>query len=84
MPVTPSLRAFVLMRRRRLDDKQFSFFWPHGEIGVWQGISRFETGQRIEEFQDRRSNPRLILESQRASDRLLLIGAPEGLIRSSS
>lgn len=50
--------------RNRLDDKLFAFFWPHGETGVWQGISRFDAGQRVDEFQDRRVNPRAIVESQ--------------------
>lgn len=47
-----------------LDDKIYSFFWPQGELGAWQGISRFECGQRTEEFRDRRANPRSLLESQ--------------------
>ncbi|KAH9810540.1 hypothetical protein DFH28DRAFT_902576 [Melampsora americana] len=47
-----------------LDDKIYSFFWPQGELGAWQGISRFESGQRTEEFRDRRANPRSLLESQ--------------------
>jgi hypothetical protein len=47
-----------------LDDKLFTFFWPHGELGSWQGISRFEAGQRIKEFKDQRVNPRSLLESQ--------------------
>jgi xylulokinase len=47
-----------------LDDKLFSYFYPHGEAGVWQGISRFQLGQRVTEYSDLRANPRAILESQ--------------------
>ncbi|MBW0471782.1 hypothetical protein O181_011497 [Austropuccinia psidii MF-1] len=47
-----------------LDDKLYSFFWSHGEFGNWQGISKFEGGQRVEEFKDLRANPRSLLESQ--------------------
>ncbi|KAH8927711.1 actin-like ATPase domain-containing protein [Atractiella rhizophila] len=55
-----------------LDDKLFSFFYPHGESGVWQGISRFERGQRVTDYGDRRANPRAILESQFLSMRIRL------------
>ncbi|KAI8446603.1 hypothetical protein BY996DRAFT_7802906 [Phakopsora pachyrhizi] len=47
-----------------LDDKLYTFFTPHGELGGLSGISRFEHGQRTEEFRDRRANPRSLLESQ--------------------
>lgn len=55
-----------------LDDKLYTFFWPHGELGRWQGISRFEGGQRIKEFKDLRVNPRSLLESQFLQIRLQL------------
>ncbi|WAQ83870.1 hypothetical protein PtA15_4A319 [Puccinia triticina] len=55
-----------------LDDKLYTFFWPHGELGSWQGISRFEAGQRIKEFKDQRVNPRSLLESQFLTMRLQL------------
>ncbi|KAI7953527.1 hypothetical protein MJO28_006074 [Puccinia striiformis f. sp. tritici] len=62
-----------------LDDKLYTFFWPHGELGSWQGISRFESGQRIKEFKDQRVNPRSLLESQFLTMRLQLSRISQGL-----
>ncbi|KAA1074993.1 hypothetical protein PGT21_026602 [Puccinia graminis f. sp. tritici] len=62
-----------------LDDKLYTFFWPHGELGSWQGISRFEAGQRIKEFKDQRVNPRSLLESQFLTMRLQLSRISQGL-----
>ncbi|GAA5911938.1 hypothetical protein JCM6882_004720 [Rhodosporidiobolus microsporus] len=53
-----------------LDDKYFSFFFPHGEASVAQGLTRFVAGARVQEFPDRKANPRLLLESQFMSLRL--------------
>ncbi|GAA6010365.1 hypothetical protein JCM10207_005194 [Rhodosporidiobolus poonsookiae] len=55
-----------------LDDKYFSFFFPHGEASVAQGFLRFVSGARVQEFPDRKANPRLLLESQAMSLRLRL------------
>ncbi|BGP13018.1 hypothetical protein JCM10213v2_000937 [Rhodosporidiobolus nylandii] len=55
-----------------LDDKYFSFFFPHGEASVAQGFLRFVAGARVQEFPDRKANPRLLLESQFMSLRLRL------------
>ncbi|GAA6040761.1 hypothetical protein JCM8097_003285 [Rhodosporidiobolus ruineniae] len=55
-----------------LDDKHFSFFFPHGEASVAQGFLRFVAGARVQEFPDRKANPRLLLESQFMSLRLRL------------
>ncbi|GAA5839611.1 hypothetical protein JCM11251_003558 [Rhodosporidiobolus azoricus] len=53
-----------------LDDKYYSFFFPHGEASVAQGLTRFVAGARVQEFPDRKANPRLLLESQFMSIRL--------------
>ncbi|GAA5964251.1 hypothetical protein JCM21900_001802 [Sporobolomyces salmonicolor] len=55
-----------------LDDKYFSFFFPHGEASIAQGFLRFGSGARIPEFPDRKANPRLLLESQFLSLRIHL------------
>ncbi|GAA5895494.1 hypothetical protein JCM5296_006781 [Sporobolomyces johnsonii] len=55
-----------------LDDKYFSFFFPHGEASIAQGFLRFGSGARIPEFPDRKANPRLLLESQFLSLRIRL------------
>ncbi|GAA5853403.1 hypothetical protein JCM8547_002441 [Rhodosporidiobolus lusitaniae] len=55
-----------------LDDKYFSFFFPHGEGSVAQGFLRFIAGARVQDFPDRKANPRLLLESQFLSLRLRL------------
>ncbi|KAG0151021.1 hypothetical protein CROQUDRAFT_668125 [Cronartium quercuum f. sp. fusiforme G11] len=51
---------------------RIGFFWPQGELGAWQGISRFECGQRTDEFRDIRANPRSLLESQFMTMRMQL------------
>lgn len=48
----------------RIDNKYFSFFFPHGESSPAQGLIRFICGARVSEFPDRKANPRLLLESQ--------------------
>ncbi|BGP36950.1 hypothetical protein JCM10449v2_000854 [Rhodotorula kratochvilovae] len=55
-----------------LDDKYYSFFFPHGEATSAQGFLRFVDGARVQEFVDRKVNPRLLLESQAMSLRLRL------------
>ncbi|GAA6056256.1 hypothetical protein JCM3770_007279 [Rhodotorula araucariae] len=55
-----------------LDDKYYSFFFPHGEATSAQGFIRFVDGARVQEFVDRKINPRLLLESQAMSLRLRL------------
>ncbi|GAA5919096.1 hypothetical protein JCM1841_005621 [Sporobolomyces salmonicolor] len=55
-----------------LDDKYFSFFFPHGEASIARGFLRFGSGARIPEFPDRKANPRLLLESQFLSLRIRL------------
>ncbi|PLW45419.1 hypothetical protein PCANC_11912 [Puccinia coronata f. sp. avenae] len=67
-----------------LDDKLYTFFWPHGELGSWQGISRFEAGQRVKEFKDQRVNPRSLLESQFLTMRLQLSRISQGLMHPES
>jgi len=62
-----------------LDDKLYTFFWPYGELGSWQGISRFEAGQRVKEFKDQRVNPRSLLESQFLTMRLQLSRISQGI-----
>ncbi|CEQ42167.1 SPOSA6832_03959, partial [Sporobolomyces salmonicolor] len=58
--------------RGSLDDKYFSFFFPHGEASIARGFLRFGSGARIPEFPDRKANPRLLLESQFLSLRIRL------------
>ncbi|KPV78672.1 uncharacterized protein RHOBADRAFT_51111 [Rhodotorula graminis WP1] len=55
-----------------LDDKHFSFFFPHGEATSAQGLVRFAHGARVTEFVDRKINPRLLVESQVMSLRIRL------------
>ncbi|GAA6059595.1 hypothetical protein JCM10212_005094 [Sporobolomyces blumeae] len=55
-----------------LDNKRYSFFFPHGEASIAQGLLRFVEGVRVAEFPDRKANPRLLLESQFMSLRLRL------------
>jgi hypothetical protein len=45
----------------RLDDKCYSFFSPWGPA---PGLSKFSGGARTAEFEDRKLNPRLIIEGQ--------------------
>lgn len=56
----PSLTAAV----RSLDEKYFAYFFPHREASLAQGFLRFIAGARVQEFSDRKINPRLLLESQ--------------------
>ncbi|GAA5974008.1 hypothetical protein JCM11641_008210 [Rhodosporidiobolus odoratus] len=55
-----------------LDDKYFGFFFPHGEASAAQGFLRFVAGAKVQDFPDRKANPRLLLESQFMSLRLRL------------
>ena len=45
----------------RLDNKCYSLFSP---VGPAPGLSKFSRGARIAEFEDRKLNPRLIVEGQ--------------------
>jgi len=56
----------------RLDNKHFSFFFPHGRGSSIQGFLRLVSGARVPEFSDRKLNPRLLLESQFLSLRIKL------------
>lgn len=48
-----------------LDSKSFSFFFPRGQMyGAPQGFMRFVSGTRVQEYGDRKVNPRLLLESE--------------------
>ncbi|BGP21911.1 xylulokinase [Rhodotorula toruloides] len=55
-----------------LDEKYYAFFFPHGEATSAQGFIRFVAGAKVQEFTDRKINPRLLLESQFMSLRLRL------------
>ncbi|GAA5875776.1 hypothetical protein JCM16303_003992 [Sporobolomyces ruberrimus] len=55
-----------------LDGKQFSLFFPHGEATFFQEFLRFVHGSKVSELPDRKSNPRLIIESQFLSLRIRL------------
>ncbi|GAA6000338.1 uncharacterized protein JCM10292_001465 [Rhodotorula paludigena] len=55
-----------------LDEKFYSLFFPHGEATLAQGFLRFVSGARVQEFSDRKINPRLLLESQFMTLRLRL------------
>ncbi|SCV68804.1 BQ2448_925 [Microbotryum intermedium] len=48
-----------------LDDKKFMFWFSEGDVGLSSGrFVRCANGVRVPEFEDRKSNPRLLLESQ--------------------
>jgi xylulokinase len=56
-----------------LDDKLFSFWLLQGDAFPFShvnGIFRFETGVKVNEFRDLRANPRCLLESQLLSFRV--------------
>ncbi|GAA5983073.1 hypothetical protein JCM5350_006804 [Sporobolomyces pararoseus] len=55
-----------------LDGKQFSIFFPHGQGSFVQGFLRFVGGVKVPELPDRKSNPRLMIESQFISLRIRL------------
>ncbi|GAA5961933.1 hypothetical protein JCM3765_006442 [Sporobolomyces pararoseus] len=55
-----------------LDGKQFSIFFPHGQASFVQGFLRFVGGVKVPELPDRKSNPRLMVESQFLSLRIRL------------
>jgi len=57
-------RTDLKFKQFRLDDKYFSFFFPHGQGSIIQGFLRLVSGARVSEFSDCNVNPRLLLQSQ--------------------
>jgi xylulokinase len=67
-----------------LDGKQFSIFFPHGQGSFVQGFQRFVDGVKVTELVDRKSNPRLIIESQFLSSRIRLSRLYSSLLTTTS
>ncbi|GAA5821944.1 hypothetical protein JCM11491_000594, partial [Sporobolomyces phaffii] len=55
-----------------LDGKHFSLFFPPGHASFVRGFVRLVGGAKVSEFPDRKSNPRLVVESQSLSLRVRL------------